>query len=117
MGNEQDFRAYVAEYGRYDRRPPHKWMAAAFSGYVAVLDGDVARGVAAILNAVRRTRDEPAAPGQHAVTCRILLAAHVTSGDTPAALAAADRLLAAGAPGRIWEPLARRVRAELGPRS
>ena len=114
MGNEQDFRAYVAEYGRYDRRPPHKWMAAAFSGYVAVLDGDVARGVAAIMNAVRRTRDEPAAPGQHAVTCRILLAAHVTSGDTAAALAATDRLLAAGAPGRVWEPLVRRVRAELG---
>jgi DNA-binding SARP family transcriptional activator len=117
MGNEQDLRMYVAQHETYARRPPHQWMAAAFNGYIAVLDGDTSAGVAAISAAVRRTRDEPAAPGQHAITCRILLAARMRSGDTAATLVAVDQLLDAGAASRVWEPLARRVRAELGSRS
>ena len=117
MGDEQDLRTYAAQHGTYARRPPHQWMAAAFNGYIAVLDGDTSAGVAAIAAAVRRTRDEPAAPGQHAITCRILLAARMRSGDTAATLVAVDQLLDAGAASRVWEPLARRVRAELGSRS
>lgn len=116
MGNEQELREYAHDYEAYAHQPLHQWVGTAFRGYVAVLDGDVAGGVAAIQGAVEHTRDGPAAPGQHAMLCRILLAARVVSGDDPAALAAADRLLDIGGAACVWAPVARRVRAELGQR-
>lgn len=116
MGNEQELREYVHDYEAYAHQPLHQWVGTAFRGYVAVLDEAVAGGIAAIQGAVEHTRDGPAAPGQHAMLCRILLAARVVSGDGPAALAAADRLLDIGGAARVWAPVARRVRAELGQR-
>lgn len=116
MGNEQELREYAHDFEAYAHQPLHRQVGAAFRGYVAVLDGDVAGGVAAIEGAVEHTRDGPAAPGQHAMLCRILLAACVVCGDGPAALAAADRLLDIGGAARVWAPVARRVRAELGQR-
>lgn len=117
MECEQELRTFVSEYETYADHPLHRWMDTAFRGYVAVLDGDVIEGIAAIRGAVEHTRDGPAAPGQHAALCRVLLAACVASGDRLAAVAAADRLLATGGAARVWEPQARRVRAELGGRA
>ena len=116
MGNEQELREYAHDYEAYAHQPLHQWIGAAFRGYLAVLDGDVTGGIAAIQGAAEHTRDGPAAPGQHAILCRILLAARLVSGDGPAALAAADLLLDAGGSACVWAPVARRVRTELGQR-
>lgn len=84
-----------------------------FQGYVAVLDGDVDRGLAEVRASVEHACHSPSAPGQHAMLLRVLLAACLAVGDRDAALATADRLLETGGPARLWAPVARKVRGEL----
>ena len=108
MGDEQDLREHVAELRIIGQESVTQHIAAAFAGYVRVLDGDT-DGRAAIRAAVEHTRDGGGAPGQHAVMVRLLLAAHLAAGDTAAALVVADRLLAMGGTARLWAPEARRV--------
>ncbi len=87
--------------------------AAALSGYIDVLNGDVDSGIPRIRGAIQQAR-KASAPGQRAALGRILLAACVASGDQRAALAAADRLIDMGGAAAIWASEARRVRAEFG---
>lgn len=92
------------------------FVAAAFAGYLAVLDGDVEAGLTAVEAGLRRAAEAPVAPGQHAMMQRLQLAALLAAGDREGAGAAAERLLSVGGPARLWAPLARRVRAELAGR-
>ena len=113
MGDDLELRAHVAELRSISREAVTKHIAAAFTGYVAVLDGDTDGGTAAIRAAVEHTSDGGGAPGQHAVVLRLLLAAHLAAHDTVAALDVADRLLAMGGTAQLWAPVARRVRTDL----
>ncbi len=113
MGDERELREHVAELRKIGHESVSQHVASAFTGYVAVLDGDTAGGRAAMRAAVEHTRDGGGAPGQHAVMVRLLLAAHLAAGDTVAALDVADRLLAMGGTARLWAPEARRVRMDL----
>jgi hypothetical protein len=84
-----------------------------FQGYVAVLDGDVDRGLAQVRASVEHACHSPSAPGQHAMLLRVLLAACLAAGDRDAARDTADRMLAMSGPARLWAPVARQVRGEL----
>jgi DNA-binding SARP family transcriptional activator len=79
----------------------------AFAGYVDVVDGRHARGLARI----RRTVDESAAtnpaPGSHAANVRVLLEACAVAGDAEAGLAAAAIPVST----RLWEARTRELRA------
>jgi len=115
MGDERELRDYSAGLALSGQETVNQQVTAAFRGYVAVLDGDREEGIAAIRDAVQHTRHSPAAPGQHAILTRILLAACVAAGDTAAAVAAANLLLDMGGAACVWEPEALRVRAEFDP--
>lgn len=112
-GDDREVRRVAGELARADSGGINTDVSAAFAGYVAVLDGDVRAGLDAIRAAVRHTAEHPAAPGQHAMMQRVLLAAHQAAGDPAAARAVAGDLLAADGPARLWAPLAHRVRAGL----
>ncbi|QJY48168.1 ATP-binding protein [Pseudonocardia broussonetiae] len=113
MGDERELREHVAELSVVGHEAVTRHVATAFTGYVAVLDGDTDDGRAAIRAAVEHTRGGGGAPGQHAIMLRLLLAAHLAARDTVAALDVADRLLATGGTARLWAPHARRVRTDL----
>lgn len=118
MDDAHDVREYSAALAAAQQEALQVQLpAAAFRGYVAVLDGDPDHGIARIRDAIRQARGTDAAPGLRALLGRILLAACVASRDAPAAFAAADRLLDMGGAACVWEPEARRVRAEFGERS
>ena len=114
MGDEQGVRRYTAAYLALARGVLLETVAAAFHGYVTVLDGDPDRGIAQIRDAVRAAGHGGAAPGQPALIARTLLQACVAAQDVPAALAAARQLLAMGGPACVWTPEARRVLAVYG---
>ncbi len=116
MGDDDGVRVYTAALTAAAREVVSQPVAEGLGGYVAVLDGDVNRGIAAIQASVERTRDGAAAPGQAAFMVRVLLAACLVCGDERGALAAADRLLDMGGAACVWEKEARRVRAELAQR-
>jgi DNA-binding SARP family transcriptional activator len=113
MGDELQLREYVDELRTIGREGVTRHIAAAFTGYVAVLDGDTEGGRAAIRAAVEHTREGAGAPGQHAIAVRLLLAAHLAAHDTAAAIEVADRLLAMGGTALLWAPEAHRVRTDL----
>lgn len=114
-GDEAQLRAITAEFAALAGPGMHAYVAHAYTGYVAVLDGDVEAGMAPIAEAVRRSADAPVAPGQHAMTRRLELAAFLAAGELERARAAAQGLLDLGGPARLWAPLARRTLAELDP--
>jgi DNA-binding SARP family transcriptional activator len=117
MGDEAQVRGLVREFAQTAGDGMHAYVAAAFTGYVSVLDGDTDAGLAAVAAAVRRSAVAPLAPGQHAVMQRLQLAASLAAGDRDSALAAAERLLHMGGPARLWAPEARRVRGALAERT
>jgi DNA-binding SARP family transcriptional activator len=82
----------------------------ALGGYVDVLDGHPAAGLARARRALEDAGGH--APGHHACIARIMLAACVAAGEPRAGLDAAERLLAAGAGAPLWAAEARRRRAE-----
>jgi hypothetical protein len=112
MDDEDEVRRLVPELARLGDGM-HTPIAAGYLGYLAVLDGDVDAGLAAVDTALRRAAAAPSAPGQHAMMQRLRLAASLAAGDRTGALAATDNLLGMGGPARLWAPLARRLRAEL----
>lgn len=112
-GDDREVRRLTAELVRGHSGGINTDVSAAFAGYVAVLDGDVRGGLDAIRAAVHHTAAQPAAPGQHVMMQRLLLAAHLAAGEPAAAAATADHLLTMDGPARLWAPLARRVRAGL----
>jgi tetratricopeptide (TPR) repeat protein len=116
MGDEREMRAHTAALVAAGPGPAQVHLvAAAFRGYLAVLDGTATQGIAEVRQVIKRARGRPAAPGIEAMLGRILLAACMASGDDEAAVAAASRLLDMGGAACVWEPEALRIRAELGP--
>jgi DNA-binding SARP family transcriptional activator len=83
----------------------------ALHGYLAVLDGRTASGLAAIEATIHEPVEQ--VPGMNAVVARLLVAAAAAARDTRAGLAAADRALALCGEVRLWEAEIRRCRAEL----
>ena len=95
-----------------DQSRPTGVTADALAGYVEVLDGRGAAGIARI----QRILDDPTegehAPGLHASIARVLLEACVAAGDAQSGLAAVDRLLGTHSHVRTWESEALRLRGE-----
>ena len=91
----------------------HRLAAEAFAGLVDVLDGRPDEGIERVRRTYEDARSrEPSAPGFHALVMRILLEAYSTAGAAQAGLAAADEALAMDGSAQVWEPEARRLRAE-----
>jgi DNA-binding SARP family transcriptional activator len=86
--------------------------AEGFAGLVEVLDGQARAGVARAGRVLDEVEDHaPAAPGERAMTARVLLEACWAAGDAKTGLAVADRALTMrGA--RLWEAEIRRLRGE-----
>jgi len=83
----------------------------AFTGYVEVLDGRAAEGLARVSSVIDPTAPDYA-PGQAATHLRLLAAGHEARPDVAGGVNAVD--VALGLDGtRIWEPELRRVRAAL----
>ncbi len=83
---------------------------AALAGFVEVLDGRTATGIARIQQTLAETRGAEHAPGMQAAAVRVLLEACAVAGDARAGLAASNRALMMKA--SLWEAEARRQRAE-----
>jgi tetratricopeptide (TPR) repeat protein len=83
---------------------------AIIAGYVDVLDGRAAQGIARIQQALAGTRGAEHAPGLHASGVRVLLEACAAAENARAGLAAANRAL--GMKASLWEAEAHRQRAE-----
>jgi DNA-binding SARP family transcriptional activator len=91
----------------------HRLASEAFAGLVDVLDGLAAEGIERVRRALDDARSgEPAAPGFHGLLMRVLLEACATAGAAQAGLAAAGEMLEMGRGAQLWEPEARRLRAE-----
>jgi DNA-binding SARP family transcriptional activator len=107
-------RTYVAELAaRHDHLArPTRVVADALAGYVEVLDGREAAGVAGIRQALAHPTEDEHAPGMHAMVARVLLEACVVTGDARTGLVAADRALGLDGNVRTWESEARRRRGE-----
>ena len=114
MREPERVRAYTASL---DDGLEHQWRptqvaADALAGYVAVLDGRAAAGIACIQRTLDEARGADHAPGMHACLVRLLLEACVAAGDARTGLAAAERALGMGGAARVWEAEARRLRTE-----
>jgi DNA-binding SARP family transcriptional activator len=94
-----------------DHEAATRASAGALAGYVEVLEGRAAAGIARIRRAAAEDPEEHA-PGLHAALARVLLAACAAAGDARAGLAAADRVVAAADNVRTWEAEGRRLRGE-----
>jgi AAA ATPase domain/Bacterial transcriptional activator domain len=115
MRDADGVRAYTAmltsDAGARATRPT-QLSGEAFRGYVDVLDGRAADGLARIERALDDARDADHAPGMRAHLARLLVEACAAAGDVRSGLAAANRALAAGDENRLWEAETRRQRAE-----
>ncbi len=110
MGEQDQLREYTAALSTGQQARHLQPPSAALRGYLAVLDGDVPDGTAAIRAAIERGGGQEA-PGLQASLHRILLAAYLAADDADGAVAVADRLLEMGAGAQVWASEARRVRA------
>jgi DNA-binding SARP family transcriptional activator len=108
-------RAYTAELAARpgDLARPTGVATDALAGYVEVLDGRPADGIARIGRALEDPAEGDHAPGMQAMVARVLLEASLAAGDVETALAAADRALGDQDNVRTWESEGRRRRAEL----
>lgn len=79
----------------------------AMAGYVEVLDGRHARGLARIRRAVEESAAANPAPGHHAANVHVLIEACSAAGDADAGLAATEIPVST----RLWEPRTRALRA------
>jgi DNA-binding SARP family transcriptional activator len=109
LGDGADVRRHVAALPQGSEHHTLANAVEAFTGYLAVLDGAVAEGLARIRAAMDANVFDHA-PGQRATAARLLLAAHAACGDPATGLAAADDALALDGT-RIWEAEIRRLRA------
>lgn len=88
-----------------------------FAGYLRVLDGDTAAGLADIRDLLHGLGDTEHAPGMRGFILRVLMDACALARDTHGRLDAAQRILAAGDAARLWHAEAHRARAECLARS
>ncbi len=93
-----------------DPARPIEINAAAYAGYVEVLDGRAQDGIRRIRAAIDICGPRNHAPGFRVTLMRLLLAAHVIVGDPASGLEVADEVLRLDG-SRIWEAETRRVRA------
>jgi DNA-binding SARP family transcriptional activator len=110
LGDDAGLRHHAAAHAA-DRRPSTRvtrTSAAALAGYVDVLEGDGATGLARIAAALEEVQH---APGMHAGIVRIQLEACARLGDARAGSEAAALALGRGTGTRPWEPEVRRLRA------
>jgi tetratricopeptide (TPR) repeat protein len=86
-------RAFTAELAAWpgDLARPTGVVVDALAGYVEVLDGRAAAGVARIRQALEDPAEGDHAPGMHAMVARVLLEACAASGAARTGLVAADR--------------------------
>ena len=111
LDEDDGVKAYSARLAaRADQGGPIGINASAWPGYVEVLDGRAAAGIARIRTALASCGDRNPAPGFRATLYRLLVAAHEAADDPHGGLATTQEALAAGGT-RIWEPEIRRVRA------
>jgi DNA-binding SARP family transcriptional activator len=108
-------RAFVANFAAY--AGSYDWwhtqtLGELLGGYVDVLDGETASGVARIRRTIDAAPAIAPAPGHDAMLRRVLLAACELTGDARTGLAAAEDLIAMGAPAGLWQAEAHRMRAE-----
>ncbi len=94
-----------------DARPVAAFTRA-LSGYVEILDQNVAIGMARINDTLDEVDANSPAPGMRAIVRRILLAACVAAGDSVTGAAAARVLLSTPGPAQVWAAEARRRLAD-----
>ncbi len=106
-------RAQAAELAALpgDLARPNRVVADGLAGYVEVLDGQEAAGIARIRRALEDPAEGEHAPGMHTMVARLLLEACAAVGDAGTGLIAADRVLGLDNV-RTWESEARRRRGE-----
>jgi len=111
-GVPDDVRRFAAALeeltGRHESRI-HAIAKEAIAGYVDVLDGDHAAGLARVRRAVHDSAAGNPAPGNHAATVRILIEACVLAGDWAGARAACEMPVTT----RVWEARTRQLRARV----
>jgi tetratricopeptide (TPR) repeat protein len=95
-----------------DLARPTRVVADGLAGYVEVLDGQEAAGIARIRRALEDPAEGEHAPGMHTMVARMLLEACAAVGDARTGLVAADRVLGLDDNVRTWESEARRRRGE-----
>ncbi len=113
LRDNERVRNYVAKLltGLGDRTGlPTQFSAEAIAGYIEVVDGRTAVGIARIQQALDATRGAEHAPGMQASIVRVLLEACAVAQDARAGLAVAERAI--GMDASVWEAEARRLRAE-----
>jgi DNA-binding SARP family transcriptional activator len=115
MHQPEQLRAYVASFSAYSGGFG-KWQTQThvglLGGYLEVVDGAGASGIARIRRTIAAAPEVAPAPGHAAFHQRVLLAACAVAGEMQTGLAAAERLLAMGAAGGLWRAEAHRKRAE-----
>ena len=121
-------RAQVAELAARpgDLARPTRVVADGLAGYVEVLDGQEAAGIARIRRALEDPTEGEHAPGMHTMVARLLLEACAAAGDARTGLVAADRCSTStttsapgsrrpgGAAGSSWPPSATTARPSCG---
>jgi DNA-binding SARP family transcriptional activator len=101
----------AAAHGEHEARH-NRLVVDAFLGYVAVLDGSAAFGIARIQRALDELPQLASTPGYRVMLLRVLLEACSAAGDARTGLPATERMLAPGGGPRLWESEAHRLRAE-----
>jgi tetratricopeptide (TPR) repeat protein len=111
-GDMDDMRRFAAALEAWNRRHESRVQAIAtdaIAGFVEVLDGDRAAGLARIRRAVEASAAGNPAPGNHAANVRILLEACVMAGDWAGARAACEMPVAT----RLWAARTRELRSRV----
>jgi DNA-binding SARP family transcriptional activator len=114
LGDIDGFRVFataLAAMREEEQTKPTRVAAEAFTGYIDVVDGSAAAGVARLERALEEGEAANHAPGHYASNLRLLLAAYAFTQEAERGLAVAERLLGVTAV-RLWETEARRLRAE-----
>jgi DNA-binding SARP family transcriptional activator len=114
-GEAAEFRRHVQALGPYavDDAPAQVELPLEmFGGFLDVLDGRTAAGLARV-RAVRErvVRGRAPAPGLPGVATRLLLEGYAVAGEPEAGLALADEALGMGRGAELWESEIRRLRA------
>ncbi|MFL5759921.1 MAG: ATP-binding protein [Thermomicrobiales bacterium] len=115
LHDNEAIRAYAQEFMRLQGEHGTRAIqtnSRAFDGYVDILDGRQAGGIARIQQALADVDEADYAPGQRSTIWRLLLEAYVVAGDALAGLAATNGALASASGGRLYEAEFRRLRAE-----
>ena len=105
--DEPGVRRYAAALDGHEEVKAASVMRRALAGYVDVLDGKVAGGLARVRDAASDHSRVDHAPGHHASIVRVLLAACAAAGDVRGGLEATEIPLRP----RVWAPLTQRMRA------